>query len=109
MRVSVSWWDLGPSTQSIESLRQYLAADGVEPWAAVQGLRVKVWFADPDTNRWGGLMLWDANTEPADLPPNRATELIGYPPTERVSGHVEAWVEDGSWAVCSSDPREGIS
>lgn len=94
MKASISWWDLSESEQTIESLREYLRDEGVQPWASVPGLRLKFWVADHAGNRWGAVMLWE--TMPgADtpLPPHRAMELIGYPPTERVRFDVEASIE----------------
>ena len=84
MRVDIAWWDLDGSRQTIESLREYLRDGAVGPWAEVPGLRLKFWMADRDHNRWGAVMLWESD-RPADrpLPPNRAVELIGYPPTHR--------------------------
>ncbi|WBQ05186.1 hypothetical protein [Kribbella sp. CA-293567] len=94
MRATIAWWDLAGSGQTIDSLRAQLRAEGVEPWTQVHGLRLKFWISDQETNRWGAVMLWDSTADPAaPLPPNRATELIGYPPTERMATDVEAVVE----------------
>lgn len=94
MKATISWWDLSGSDQTIDSLRAYLRDEGVAPWADVHGLRLKLWISDRLTNRWGALMLWDSTadlTQP--MPPNRATELIGYPPTLRMATDVEAIIE----------------
>lgn len=94
MRATIAWWDLSDSEQTIESLRTYLRDEGVQPWTAVKGLRLKFWIADPEGNRWGAVMLWEsADIGDQPLPPHRAQELIGYPPTERVRFDVEATVE----------------
>ncbi len=94
MRATIAWWDLSESTQTIDSLREYLRDEGVRPWAAIRGLRLKYWVADREGNRWGAVMLWEGDG-PGDqqLPPHRAAELIGYQPTERVRFDVEATVE----------------
>jgi hypothetical protein len=93
MKATVAWWDLTHSAQTIDSLREYLRAEGVRPWASVPGLRLKFWVADRAGNRWGAVMLWDTDdVDPRSLPPHRAAELIGYPPTERVRFDVEATV-----------------
>lgn len=93
MRISAAWWQLDKSDQTIASLRQYLREEGVRPWHEVRGLCLKLWVADPDRNAWGAVMLWEsADDARQPLPPNRATELIGYPPTSRVSFDVEASV-----------------
>lgn len=94
MKVAIAWWDLTGSTQTIDSLREYLRDEGVKPWASVPGLRVKLWISDRAGNRWGAVTVWEqppAAGQP--LPPHRALELIGYPPTEQVSFDVEATVE----------------
>jgi hypothetical protein len=95
MKASITWWDLTESTQTIDSLREYLRDEGVQPWAAIKGLRLKFWISDRVGNRWGAVMLWETDDFGADqvLPPHRALELIGYPPTERVRFDVEATIE----------------
>lgn len=94
MKATISWWDLSGSHQTIDSLRDYLRDEGVEPWTEVNGMRLKFWISDRETNRWGAVMLWDTGADlTAPMPPNRATELIGYPPTVRMVSDVEAIVE----------------
>lgn len=94
MKATISWWDLSGSDQTIDSLRVYLRDEGVQPWTEVHGMRLKFWISDRQTNRWGAVMLWDATADlTAPMPPNRATELIGYPPTLRMATDVEAVVE----------------
>ncbi|MFJ4185405.1 hypothetical protein [Kitasatospora sp. NPDC089509] len=94
MIATISWWDLSGSDQTIDSLRVYLRDEGVEPWAGIDGLRLKIWISDRRTNRWGAVMLWESTADlTAPMPPNRATELIGYPPTLRMATEVEALVE----------------
>ncbi|MFD8964891.1 hypothetical protein ACFV0C_07785 [Streptomyces sp. NPDC059568] len=95
MNVTIAWWDLTESEQTIDSLREYLRSDGVPPWTSVKGLRLKFWISDRPGNRWGAVMLWESAEagEQQPLPPHRAAQLIGYPPTERVRFEVEATVE----------------
>lgn len=98
VKATIAWWDLDGCGQTIESLREYLRAEGVQPWGAVRGLRLKFWVSDPAGNRWGAVMLFEsADDVRQPLPPNRAAELIGYPPTERVAFDVEATIE-GAYA-----------
>jgi hypothetical protein len=93
MQVSIAWWQLDESEQTIESLREYLRDEGAEPWADVTGLCLKLWVADHEHNRWGAVMCWEkADSAEQPLPPNKAAELIGYPPTHRTSFDVEASV-----------------
>ncbi len=106
MKVSISWWDLTDSAQTIESLREYLREGAVEQWERVRGLRLKLWIADPAGNRWGAVMIWETDDFGAgqDLPPHRAAELIGYPPTTRARFDVEGTVE----GVFASPELSGI-
>ncbi|MFB7929727.1 hypothetical protein [Streptomyces sp. NPDC056039] len=94
MKATISWWDLAGSDQTIDSLRDYLRDEGVDPWTEVPGLRLKFWISDRRTNRWGAVMLWDTTADlTVPMPPNRATELIGHPPAVRMMSDVEALVE----------------
>lgn len=94
MKATIAWWDLSRSDQTIDSLRVYLRDEGVEPWTEVRGLRLKFWISDRLTNRWGAVMVWETTADlTAPMPPNRATDLIGYPPTLRMATDVEAMVE----------------
>jgi hypothetical protein len=94
---NIAWWDLGASDQTVDSLQDYLRDEGVALWAGIRGLRLKFWISNRERNLWGAVMVWDAGVDPArldqPLPPNRAVELIGYPPTERLTFEVEATVE----------------
>lgn len=93
MHVVIAWWDLSASTQTIESMRDYLRDESVDAFAQVHGLRLKLWIADQASSRWGVVMLWES-AEAAKAPlPTRAAALIGYPATERWAFDVEAAVE----------------
>jgi hypothetical protein len=94
MKVTIAWWSLDESEQTIESLREYLHDEGVQPWYTVEGLCLKLWIADHEHNRWGAVMLWEsADSDQQPLPPNRAADLIGYPPTHRTAFDIEASVQ----------------
>ena len=94
MKAIISWWDLAGSDQTIDSLRTSLLNDGVEAWSKVPGLRLKFWISDRQTDRGGAVMLWEDSADPTVMmPANRATELIGYPPSLRLTTDVEAVVE----------------
>ncbi|MFI6638972.1 hypothetical protein [Streptomyces sp. NPDC050504] len=97
MRVDIAWWDLDGSPQTIDSLREHLRDGTADAWREVPGLRLKLWLADRRLNRWGAVMLWESD-RPEVLPPNRAAELIGGPPTHRTGFDVEAAVE-GAYAL----------
>ncbi|WP_329092401.1 MULTISPECIES: hypothetical protein [unclassified Streptosporangium] len=52
------------------------------------------WTSDRLTNRWGAVMLWESTADlTVPMPPNRVTELIGYPPTHRMTTDIEVIVE----------------
>ncbi|MET9255127.1 hypothetical protein ACGFZL_12740 [Streptomyces sp. NPDC048182] len=94
MKASLAWWDLTESDQTVDTLRAYLRDEGTDGWRDVPGLRLKCWLADREGNRWGALMLWESDPAPLTaMPPNRAVDLIGYPPTHRFAFDVEAAVE----------------
>lgn len=96
MHATLVWWDLHASEQTIDSLRTFLREEAVERFSAVSGLLLKFWVSDPATNRWGAVLLWESARAAADAlaaGPNRAAELIGYPPTVASAFDVEATVE----------------
>lgn len=93
MRVTVVWWDLSRSAQTIASLRAFLRDEAVDRFAQVPGLRLKLWISDEDNNRWGAVMVWESARAAAAPLPTRAAELIGYPPTLRNEFDVEATTE----------------
>lgn len=94
MTVDIVWWNLDGSTQTIESLRTHLSNGTIERWKNVPGLRLKLWIADAETNRWGAIMLWD-QTRPASylMPQNEAQNLIGLPVAQRARFSIDASVE----------------
>lgn len=94
MKATIAWWNLDQSKQTISSLREYLNDKNVDPWRRIPGLRLKIWISNPNNNLWGAVMLWeDEYYMSQSLPPNKATELIGYPPTHRIVFDVEATIE----------------
>ena len=82
MRTVIVWWDLSGSTQTIGSLRAYLRDESVAAFAEVPGLRFTTWIADPETNRWGAVLLRESAAAATQPLPSRAAELIGYPPAQ---------------------------
>ncbi|MFD6937743.1 hypothetical protein ACFYRL_05430 [Streptomyces goshikiensis] len=93
MKAAVVWWDLAGSGQTIESLRAFLRDEAVDRFAGIEGLRLKFWIADPETERWGAVLLWESAEAAAAPLPARAAELIGRPPVQRTLFDVEATVE----------------
>ncbi|MEU7089116.1 hypothetical protein [Streptomyces achromogenes] len=100
MHAVIAWWDLGRSEQTIGSLRDFLRDEAVDRFSRMPGLRLKFWISDEATNRWGAVLLWESREAAAAPLPNRAAELIGYPPTERHAFDVEATVE-GDFALAA--------
>jgi len=93
VKALISWWDLSNSEQTIDTMRAYLHDEGVGPWAAVPELVIKFWLSDAKNNRWGAVQVWEHDGPTANVPPNRAADLIGYPPTEKFLFDVEASIE----------------
>ncbi|MEV6348381.1 hypothetical protein [Actinoplanes sp. NPDC051851] len=80
MRASVVWWDLTGSDQTIETLRAYVHDESVAAFSQVPGLAFKMWISDPESNRWGAVLLWESAEAARQPLPSRALELIGHPP-----------------------------
>ena len=94
MTVDIVWWDLAGSGRTIESLQEDLRDGSIAPWQDVEGLRMKLWIADREHDRWGAIMWWEPDRPAGQpLPPNRAAELIGAPPTYRIQFEVTAVAE----------------
>ena len=93
MHVTMVWWDLDGTAQTIESLRDYLRDEAVDAFEKVPGLRLKLWVADPENNRWGSILVWESPEAAARPNPARAAQLIGRPPTRRMVFDLEAAVE----------------
>ena len=94
MKATIAWWNLDRSEQTINSLRENLKKEEIDSWQKIPGLRLKFWISDSNNNLWGAVMLWEAEHYMSQsLPPNRAMELIGYPPTHRIVFDVEATTE----------------
>lgn len=51
MSVTVVWWDLAGSAQTIDTMRAYLRDESVGAFAQVPGLRLKLWISDREANR----------------------------------------------------------
>jgi hypothetical protein len=94
MYVRTVLWDLTDSPMTIASLRDYLRDESVDAFAAVPGLRLKLWIANDETNTWGATFVWDSRAAMAAAQPlpSRAKALIGKDPTV-VEYEVEASIE----------------
>ncbi|SEM92032.1 hypothetical protein [Nonomuraea pusilla] len=94
MYVSIVAWDLTRSAQTVESLRAYLRHYAVDAYSRLEGMRLKMWFANPERQVWGAVYLWDSAEHmsgPAHV--SKAVELIGYPPTSVSVFQLEAVAE----------------
>jgi hypothetical protein len=87
-------FDLANSAVDRDQLREYLRAESVDAFAAVPGLRLKIWITDDEANTWGAIYLWESRKAfaAAGALPSRAGELIGHGPTV-TEFDVEATVE----------------
>jgi hypothetical protein len=95
MRVRVVWWELDDSAATIAALREYLRAESVEAFATVEGLRLKLWIANEERNRWGAVYLWESEAASRQPLPSRAREIIGKDPDFEEWFELEASVEGG--------------
>ncbi|PZT74833.1 MULTISPECIES: hypothetical protein [unclassified Streptomyces] len=93
MRATIAWWDLAGTGHSIASMRRYLADEAIDHFRGVEGLRLKFWIADPRTERWGAVLLWESAEAAARPLPPRAAELIGRSPAQHTVFEVEAVLE----------------
>ena len=95
MRVRVVWWELDGSETSIAQLRDYLRDESVDAFGAVEGLRLKLWIADEERNRWGAVYLWESEEAGRQRLPSRAREIIGKDPDFEEWFDLEASIEGG--------------
>ncbi|WP_240137848.1 hypothetical protein [Streptomyces sp. MUM 178J] len=93
MKAAVVWWDLKDTGHSAESLRDFLRDEAIDRFAGIDGLRLKFWISDPETERWGAVLLWESAEAAAAPLPARAVEIIGRPPVHATLFDVEAVVE----------------
>src|SRR3954447_18008970 len=105
MRVRVVWWELDGSETTIQALREYVRDESVDAFSQIDGLRLKLWIADEDRNRWGAegdrnrggaVYLWESEDAREQPLPSRARELIGKDPDFAESFELEASIEGGS-------------
>ena len=95
MHTAIVWWDLSESAKTIGSLRTYLLDESVTAFAEVRGLRLKIWIADPQTSRWGAVLLWES-AEAAAQP------LASSPAARRDGDAGQAWPA-ASWPAISAN------
>jgi trans-2,3-dihydro-3-hydroxyanthranilate isomerase len=93
MRVRVVWWELDGSPATIAELREYLRDESVDAFAQVEGLRLKMWIADEERNRWGAVYLWESEAASRQPLPSRARQIIGKDPDFEEFFDLEASVE----------------
>jgi hypothetical protein len=93
MRVRVVWWELDGSQATIAELREYLRDESVDAFAQVEGLRLKMWIADEERNRWGAVYLWESEAASRQPLPSRARQIIGKDPDFEEFFDLEASVE----------------
>jgi hypothetical protein len=88
-------FELDGADIDVDGLREYLRTESVDAFAAVPGLRLKLWIADDAANTWGAIYLWESRSACAAAGPlpSRAAELIGRGPSQIQEYDVEATVE----------------
>ena len=88
-------FDLNDAGVDRDALRDYLRTESIDAFAAVPGLRLKIWIADDDANTWGAIYLWESRRAfaAAGPLPSRASELIGHGPMSVTEYDVEATIE----------------
>jgi hypothetical protein len=91
--VRIVWWDLAGTDTTIEALRDYLRDESVDAFGAVAGLRLKLWIADPERDRWGAVYLWESPEAARQTLPSRVREIIGKAPDFEERFELEASVE----------------
>src|SRR5215213_8971773 len=92
MIVRIVWWDLAGTDTTIESLRDYLRDESVDA-LAVAGLRLKLWIADSERDRWGAVYLWESPEAARQMLPSRVREILGKGPDFEEFFELEAGVE----------------
>jgi hypothetical protein len=93
MIVRIVWWDLAGTGTTIEGLREYLRDHSVDAFGAVEGLRLKLWIADAERDRWGAVYLWESAEAAAQKLPGRVRDNIGKDPDFEEFFELEASVE----------------
>ncbi|MFB8379066.1 hypothetical protein ACFYZ6_15460 [Streptomyces rubiginosohelvolus] len=79
MRAMIAWWDLTDAAETAETLQDFVAAEE-KHWAEIPGLLLKVWISDPDTRRWGAVLLWESQEAARDaVLPGSPAVRIGHP------------------------------
>jgi hypothetical protein len=93
MIVRIVWWDLAGTGTTIDALREYLRDESVDAFGAVEGLRLKLWIADSDRDRWGAVYLWESREAAGQKLPSRVREILGKGPDFEEFFELEASVE----------------
>ena len=93
MIVRLLLWNLADSMTTVGELRRFLRDESVDAFASVDGLRLKLWLSDENTERWGAVELYESAEAAAEEGPSRARELIGKPPDVVEEFDLEASVE----------------
>jgi hypothetical protein len=93
MIVRIVWWDLARSGTTIDALREYLREESVDAFGGVEGLRLKLWIADAERDRWGAVYLWESREAAAQKLPSRVRDIIGKGPDFEEFFELEASVE----------------
>jgi hypothetical protein len=108
MIVRIVWWDLAGTGTTIDALRGYLRDESVDAFGAVEGLRLKLWIADAERDRWGAVYLWESSAAAGQTLPSRVREIIGKGPDFEELFELEASVEGAFAEGAARAARRGV-
>ncbi|WFE28328.1 hypothetical protein O7623_03705 [Solwaraspora sp. WMMD791] len=96
MYAVVVWWDLAGSAQTIDSLHRRLPRqDRIGAGTDIPRHLVS-WIHDRPGNRWGAVLMSESPDVVHWTVLLAATELIGYPPTDRWSFELTPGTDEGT-------------
>jgi hypothetical protein len=94
--VRIALWSLSDSMTTVGELRRQLRDETVAEHTVLDGLRLKLWVSDENTERWGAVELFETPEAAEQEAPGRAEQLIGKPPDILEEFDLEASVEGRS-------------
>lgn len=96
MYAVVVWWDLAGSAQTIDSLHRRLPRQDRIGAGTDTPRHLVSWMHDRPGNRWGAVLMSESSDVVHWTVLLAATELIGYPPTDRWSFELTPGTDEGA-------------